>query len=135
MINTKFEDGLGDLAAVRERIALFHSYANEFAVRLSGYLSELFEAQADAFLEDDSRAIQKGQSVIKLHGHEQLEEKLFRFKKLLVWLKDTEARIFHELQLVRAGSIVIFLTYTDFRSIHKTSEECILRKSMPCLNI
>jgi hypothetical protein len=101
MIKSKFEYGTGDISAVKERIVLFQSFANDFARRLADYLSGFFEIEVDGFLSDPTRAMKKG-AKLQLHGHEDMEQKLFRFKKLLVWLKDAEARIFREIQLVRS---------------------------------
>jgi hypothetical protein len=99
MIKSKFEHKTGELAAVKERIVLFQSFANDFARRLADYLSGFLKKEADGFISNETRALKKGQQLM-LYGHEDMEQKLFRFKKLLLWLKDAEARVFRELQLV-----------------------------------
>lgn len=97
IIKTKIENGLSEIAAVKERISLFQTYGNDFATRLSDHLSAFFKSQADGFLADESRYSRKGQ--LKLHGHESFEEKIYRYRKLLVWLKGIEARKFRDLEL------------------------------------
>jgi hypothetical protein len=131
MIKSKFENGMGEISAVKERKVLFQSFANDFARRLSDYLSGFLQNEVNGFLSDETRAMKKGNR-LAMHGHEDMEEKLFRFKKLLVWLKDAEARIFRELQLVCSAfnarntlvrwAVCIPKKYTRYSSIYGSTD-------------
>ncbi|KAJ3080543.1 hypothetical protein HK102_002976 [Quaeritorhiza haematococci] len=97
VIQTKFDDGLNTMQAVKEKIAEYQGYGNEFAARLSAHLVDYFAKQAQTFIGDEGRISRKGN--LKLYGHETMEETLYRFRKLLQWLKDVDARKHHELQM------------------------------------
>ena len=97
-ISNKFQAvEIADMKAVKERIVLFQSYANDFAERLSLFLQNLFKSQSDAYLFDVDRLCKRGN--LKLYGHEAFEEKIYKFKKLLLWLKSVDARKHNELQI------------------------------------
>lgn len=100
MIKSRFDGGVSDMSVVRERVSLFQSYANDFALRLSAYLSGVFQDLAAGYLADESRSAIS----LRIYGHEDLEVKLFGFRNLLTWLKNAEARVFRELQLVYAST-------------------------------
>ncbi|KAL2918232.1 hypothetical protein HK105_202159 [Polyrhizophydium stewartii] len=103
IIQAKFPD-YGDMAAIKERKALLQGYANAFAKRLCEFLSDYFQKQAEMYMQDKSRASQKGS--LKLYAHESIEQKLFKFRNLLRWLKDIDARGHHELQMTYVREIV-----------------------------
>ncbi len=89
---------LNDMAAVQERVSFLQNHANNFSIRLTDYLSNFFAAQAKNYLNDNTRASQR--NVLKLVGHEATEAKLYKFKSLLTWLKDIDARKHYDLQMV-----------------------------------
>lgn len=89
-------DELSEMAAVKERVGLLQSHANTFSSRLCKYLEEFFGQQAELYLNDKNRASQR--NALKLFAHETSESKLFKFKKLLRWLKDIDARKHYDLQ-------------------------------------
>ncbi|KAI8916885.1 exocyst complex component Sec3-domain-containing protein [Entophlyctis helioformis] len=95
-IQAKFPE-TGDMTAIRERKGLLQSYANDFAKRLCDYLTDFFQKQAEMYVQDKNRMSQKGS--LKLYAHESLEQKLFKFRHLLRWLKDVDARAHLELQI------------------------------------
>lgn len=86
------------MAAVRERVVFLQGHANNFSIRLAEYLSSFFATQAKNYLNDTTRASQR--NALKLVGHETTEAKLFKFKRLLGWLKDVDARKHYDLQMV-----------------------------------
>ncbi|KAJ3047464.1 hypothetical protein HK097_011510, partial [Rhizophlyctis rosea] len=90
--------GVGNMQAVKERIALYNGYGNQFAIRLHDYLLGFFHAQAELYLQDKSRTSKKGS--LKLYGHETIEENCYRFRKLLRWLKDMDTRKHYDLQMI-----------------------------------
>jgi exocyst complex component 1 len=96
IIKFKF-DGQSQLLAVKERVNLYQTHANDFAGRLFDYLEAFFSSQATAYLNDKNRASQR--NALKLYAHELLEQKLFKFKKLVGWLKETDARKHYDLQI------------------------------------
>ncbi|KAI9092400.1 exocyst complex component Sec3-domain-containing protein [Phlyctochytrium arcticum] len=98
---TKFNDAeMANLQAVKEQLALLNGYGNQFALRLHDYLVGYFQTQAEAYLQDKSRSSKRGS--LRLHGHDSIEENLFRFRKLLKWLKDVDTRKHHNLQMAYA---------------------------------
>ncbi|KAJ3120611.1 hypothetical protein HK098_004457 [Nowakowskiella sp. JEL0407] len=122
VIHTKFEDDLGTMQATKERIALFNGYATQFAVRLSDFLSEFFKIQAATLIQNLGRINKKS---IRIVGHDQVEERLSHYRKLLKWLKEVDTRKHMELQMVYI---------TEFSKVYKCEindylEE--LRGSMP----
>ena len=96
VIRYKNQD-LMEMTAVRERISFLQDKSNKFAHRLCDHMSELINDQADAYINDKTRASQRG--ILKLQGHELLETRLFKYKKLLAWLKDHDARKHSEFQM------------------------------------
>ncbi|KAJ3295740.1 Exocyst complex component 1 [Borealophlyctis nickersoniae] len=98
VINRKFDDGLGDMQAIKERVALYNGYGNQFAARLHNHLKAYFQSQAELYLQDKNRTSKRGS--LKLYGHETIEERLYRFRNLLRWLKDVDTRKHYELQMV-----------------------------------
>lgn len=111
--------GFDSLQATKERILLFQSYGNEFAQRLCDFLFKMFQSQVNAssvnhspsqltplylflqsaaYLNDEARSSKKGS--LKIYGHDAIEEKMYRFRKLLIWLKEVDARRSTELQMV-----------------------------------
>jgi hypothetical protein len=83
---------------VKERLQLLQQHANEFGVRLFVYLEMLFVQSAAMYLNDKNRASQR--NALKLYAHEAFEGKLYKFKYLVGWLKDTDARKHYDLQIV-----------------------------------
>ncbi|KAJ3151312.1 Exocyst complex component 1 [Geranomyces variabilis] len=93
----KLDNELGALQAVRDQIAFLNSHGTQFAVRLHDYLVGYFQQQAEVYLQDKSRSSRRGS--LKLYGHDQIEEKLYRFCKLLKWLKGVDTRKHYNLQM------------------------------------
>lgn len=106
-----------DMNAVKERIEFLQGHANKFATRICEYVSQFYAQQAELYLTDKTRASQRG--VLKLQGHEMLESKLFKFKKLLAWLKDVDTRNHYELQIayVKEVSKIYVQEIGDFLDI------------------
>ena len=102
VIRYKNQD-LMEMTAVRERISFLQDKSNKFALRICDYMSELINDQAEAYLHDKTRASQRG--ILKLQGHELLETKLFKYKKLMGWLKDQDARKHSEFQMTYVQKI------------------------------
>ena len=90
-------DDLADMTSVKERVALLQGHANNFSARLCDFLTQFFTAHADMYLNDKTRASQR--NALRLMGHEATEAKIFKFKKLLTWLKDVDARKHYDLQM------------------------------------
>lgn len=88
------QDGL---ISVKERLEHLQKVSNEFAIRLCEFLEQFFQHHADLFLKDKSRANQR--NALKLYGHEMLDQKLFKYKYLVGWLKEINARKHYELQI------------------------------------
>jgi exocyst complex component 1 len=89
-------DELSDMNAVKERVSFLQSHVNTFSTRLCTYLQVFFGQQAEMYLNDKNRASQR--NALKLFAHESSESKLYKFKKLLKWLKDVDARKHYDLQ-------------------------------------
>jgi hypothetical protein len=87
---------MSGLAAVKERIQFLQIHANDFASRFHLFVVQFFASQAQTYLLDKTRASQR--NALKLYAHEQLEQKLFKFKGLTNWLKETDVRKHQELQ-------------------------------------
>ncbi|KAJ3042939.1 Exocyst complex component 1 [Rhizophlyctis rosea] len=98
IVQRKFDEGVGNMQAVKERIALYNGYGNQFAIRLHDYLLGFFHSQAEVYLQDKSRTSKKGS--LKLYGHETIEENCYRFRKLLRWLKEMDTRKHYDLQMI-----------------------------------
>jgi hypothetical protein len=94
---------LVEMAAVKERISVLHSHLHKFIDRLITYLEGFFGSQAEMYLNDKTRASQRG--ALKLHAHEVLETKMFKFRKIIFWLKEFDARKHHDLQLTYSKHI------------------------------
>ncbi|TPX63540.1 hypothetical protein SpCBS45565_g06534 [Spizellomyces sp. 'palustris'] len=94
---SKFDEDMNNLQAVKEQIALLNGYGNQFATRLHDHLIAYFQSQAEAYLQDKGRTSKKGS--LKLYGHEAIEERLYRFCRLLKWLKDVDTRKHFNLQM------------------------------------
>ncbi|KAI8903121.1 exocyst complex component Sec3-domain-containing protein [Gorgonomyces haynaldii] len=90
-------DSLQDMQAVKERLGVAQEHCNQFASRFHQHLTQFFSQQADLYLQDKLRASQRG--ALKLYAHEQLENKLFKFKKLMNWLKENDTRKHYDLQM------------------------------------
>ncbi|KAJ3254540.1 hypothetical protein HK103_007094 [Boothiomyces macroporosus] len=75
-------DDYGEMDATHERVSFLQGHANQFTGRICDFLTQLFAAQN-----------------LKLHGHENLEAKLFKFKKILTWVKEIDARKHYDLQM------------------------------------
>ncbi|KAJ3320672.1 hypothetical protein HDV06_005080 [Boothiomyces sp. JEL0866] len=73
-------DEYGDMDATHERVSFLQGHANQFTVRI-------YKARASH------------RQNLKLHGHENLEAKLFKFKKMLTWVKEIDARKHYDLQM------------------------------------
>ncbi|KAJ3159822.1 Exocyst complex component 1 [Geranomyces michiganensis] len=93
----KHDNDLGALQAVKDQIAFLNTHGTQFAVRLHDYLVGYFQQQAEIYLNDKSRSSRRGS--LRLYGHDQIEEKLYRFCKLLKWLKGVDTRKHYNLQM------------------------------------
>ncbi|KAH6589898.1 hypothetical protein BASA61_005440 [Batrachochytrium salamandrivorans] len=65
--------------------------------------TEMGDMAADMYLMDKARMSQRGS--LKLYAHENLEQRLFKFRTLLRWLKDVDARAHLELQMAYVKDI------------------------------
>lgn len=112
------------LAAVGERIEVLQSHANAFGERLFNHLTEFLAEQASYYLNDKQRASQRG--ALKLYAHESLESKLFKYKSLITWLKDTNSRMHYELQLAYANEMgsAYSREIHDYLEVLKNNFEC-----------
>ncbi|KAJ3364894.1 Exocyst complex component 1 [Kappamyces sp. JEL0680] len=90
-------DDLLDMSAVKERVAFLQGHVNGFSTRLCEFLSQFYLSQAEMYLNDKTRASQR--NALRLMGHEATEAKLYKFKKLLMWLKDVDTRKHYDLQM------------------------------------
>ncbi|KAJ1332811.1 hypothetical protein BSLG_008440 [Batrachochytrium salamandrivorans] len=67
-------------------------------------LMDIIQAKyTDMYLMDKARMSQRGS--LKLYAHENLEQRLFKFRTLLRWLKDVDARAHLELQMAYVKDI------------------------------
>ncbi|KAI8900951.1 exocyst complex component Sec3-domain-containing protein [Globomyces pollinis-pini] len=113
-------DELGAMAAVNERISLLQGHNVEFASRLYNFLTGFFNNQAEIYLNDKNRVSQR--NALKLFGHENMELRLYKFKKLLLWLKETDSRKHLDLQMsyVKEISRTYKKEISDFLEMLKT---------------
>ncbi|TPX34128.1 hypothetical protein SeMB42_g07361 [Synchytrium endobioticum] len=95
-IEAKFDNGLGEMRAVQERISLYTSHANTFATRLSDHFKKLLNSLVESTLNDKSREPKRGAP--RLPSHEVLEIALFKLRNLLLWLRDFDAKKFQSMQ-------------------------------------
>ncbi|KAI8826808.1 exocyst complex component Sec3-domain-containing protein [Fimicolochytrium jonesii] len=93
----KIDSDVSSLQAIKERLAFLNFHATSFAVRLHDYLNGYFGTLTDAYLHDKARTSKKGD--LRLHNHDTLEEKLYRFCFLLRWLKTVDTRKHYNLQM------------------------------------
>ncbi|TPX59726.1 hypothetical protein PhCBS80983_g02258 [Powellomyces hirtus] len=119
----KLNDDLGTLQAVRDQIAFLNGHGNKFAVRLHDHLAALFQQQADSYLQDKGRSAKRGS--LKLYGHDVIEEKLYRFCKLLKWLKGVDTRKHYNLQMefARVYSREIYGFLDQLKAHHLQSKQ------------
>ena len=101
-IEAKFENGLGEMHAVQERINLYASYANTFANRFSDHFKKVLNSLVETTLNDKSRASKK--AAAKLPSHDNLEIALFKLRNLLLWLRDFDAKKLQNIQEVYTSS-------------------------------
>ncbi|KAJ3276670.1 hypothetical protein HDV01_004203 [Terramyces sp. JEL0728] len=90
-------DEYGDMDATHERVSFLQGHATQFTMRICDFLTQQFASQAEIYLQDKARASHRQN--LKLHGHENLEAKLFKFKKILTWVKEIDARKHYDLQM------------------------------------
>ncbi|KAI8811526.1 exocyst complex component Sec3-domain-containing protein [Cladochytrium replicatum] len=144
LIQTKFEDNMGGMQAVKERIALFNGYATQFATRLCDFLMNFFKQNAEAHMNERSSRARRAN--FRLYPHEAIEEKLFVFRQLLKWLKGVDPRKHHELQLCYAQEMGVvyrkelreFLeTMRAHLLLKRTQEdiECLFLSQVPSISV
>ncbi|KAJ3191225.1 Exocyst complex component 1 [Irineochytrium annulatum] len=108
-------DSLSELGMVTERMSLYNGYARQFSSRLSEHLSSLISsmvanwasaesllilAKAEMYSADktaDKTKMRKGTP--RIGGHDVLEQKLYRYRKLIRWMKDMDARKQKEVEM------------------------------------
>ncbi|KAI9015084.1 exocyst complex component Sec3-domain-containing protein [Gaertneriomyces semiglobifer] len=117
VVSKKFSGDVGNMQAVKERLALLNGYGVQFAARLQKHLNAYFQTQADSYMSDKTRTSRRGS--LKLYGHESIEEKLYRFRRLLTWLKDVDTRKHYDLQM----SYVHEMGRVYARDIHEFIEQ------------
>ncbi|KAI9205813.1 exocyst complex component Sec3-domain-containing protein [Polychytrium aggregatum] len=94
---TKFDDGIGDMTAIKEKMSLYDGYAHQFGMRLHSYLETYFATQAEVWHRESGRISKKGD--LRICGHESVELDLYKFRKLLRWLKGLDVRKHVDLQM------------------------------------
>ncbi|KAJ3329805.1 hypothetical protein HDU76_007107 [Blyttiomyces sp. JEL0837] len=97
VIKTKFDESIGDICMISERLSLYNGYARQFSVRLADALAQLISSLADNCLSEKTRMTKKG---TKVPGLDALQLKLSRYRKLMKWLKDVDTRKHHDIEMV-----------------------------------
>ncbi|KAJ3103895.1 hypothetical protein HDU96_009117, partial [Phlyctochytrium bullatum] len=93
----KFDSTLSEMSVVSERMQLYNGYARQFATRLCDYLVSVISVQAEFLIQDKSRVGKKG--IPRIGGHEQLETKMFKYRKLIKLMKEIDTRKHFELEM------------------------------------
>jgi hypothetical protein len=87
LLSTKFEDGLGNIMAVSERMEFYSNTLRRFVDKLASFFISAFAGYRDKFL------TQKGsRKVIKLTGLDELEPFLVAYAPLISGLREMDGR-------------------------------------------
>ncbi|KAJ3219492.1 Exocyst complex component 1 [Dinochytrium kinnereticum] len=97
VMGIKIDPVYTEMTVVSERMQLFNGYARQFCTRLCDHLVGVIGSQAECYLTDKSRLGKRGTP--RVGNHDQLELKLFNYRKLIKWMKEVDTRKHYELEM------------------------------------
>ncbi|KAI8851591.1 exocyst complex component Sec3-domain-containing protein [Chytridium lagenaria] len=97
ILSVKIDPLYNETTVVSERMQLFNGYSRQFCNRLCEHLLQVIGSQAESYITDKSRIGKKGTP--RVGNHDQLEIKMFNYRKLIRWMKETDTRKHYELEM------------------------------------
>jgi len=92
-ISIDINDDLRSLKAVTEKIDLFHGYENHFSSRLAQYVTEACKKEFGNYVktkEKNKLNNKKSKYQLQLITHNPVQDVVFRYRKLLLWLRNVD---------------------------------------------
>ncbi|KAG2189411.1 hypothetical protein INT44_004553, partial [Umbelopsis vinacea] len=109
VLKIKLEDGLQTMKAVQERIQEYNVYSNAFTNRTYEHLRTTIQTQTDILFETRSRsspATTRKSNLVIITPHTSLEDAVFKYQGLALWMKEMDPRRYNELQTLYAQGLI-----------------------------
>ncbi|KAG2186053.1 hypothetical protein INT43_002491 [Umbelopsis isabellina] len=108
VLKVKLGDGLQTMKAVQERVEEYNMYSNTFTARVHEHLRQSIDSQTGILYETRSRSApmttRKNNYVI-IPAYDSLEDSLFKYQGLALWMKEMDPRRYNELQMMYAQGL------------------------------
>ncbi|ORX50398.1 hypothetical protein BCR36DRAFT_327222 [Piromyces finnis] len=107
-IEIDINDDLRSMTAVTEKINLFHGYENHFSNRLSQCIIEECKKESDNILkikEKSKMTTKKSKFQLQIFTHNSIQDIVFKYKKLILWLRNVDPIKHNELLMNYVGII------------------------------
>ncbi|KAG4107324.1 hypothetical protein H8356DRAFT_1268497 [Neocallimastix lanati (nom. inval.)] len=107
-IEININDDLRSLTAVTEKINLFHGYENHFSNRLSQCIIEECKKESDEYLktkEKNKLANKKLKYQLQMLSHNSIQDIIFKYRKLILWLRNVDPIKHNELLMSYVGIV------------------------------
>ncbi|KAJ2962979.1 hypothetical protein NQZ79_g1897 [Umbelopsis isabellina] len=108
VLKVKLGDGLQSMKAVQERVEEYNMYSNTFTTRVHEHLRQSIDSQTGILYETRSRAApmttRKNNYVI-IPAYSSIEDSLFKYQGLALWMKEMDPRRYNELQMMYAQGL------------------------------
>ncbi|KAM3589562.1 hypothetical protein VKS41_000421 [Umbelopsis sp. WA50703] len=107
VLKVKLGDGLQTMKAVQERVEEYNMYSNTFTSRVYEHLRTSIESQTDILYETRSRTapMTTRKNYVIIPAYSSLEDSLFKYQGLALWMKEMDPRRYNELQMTYAQGL------------------------------
>ncbi|KAJ3238126.1 hypothetical protein HDU77_011556, partial [Chytriomyces hyalinus] len=96
IVKVKFDDTIAGIMLVKERHGLYNSYATDFAVRFTEFITTLIRTLTENLAKDKTRS-QKLH--LKMSGIEGVQTKLSNYRNLMNWIKSADTRKHYDIKM------------------------------------
>ncbi|KAJ3237798.1 hypothetical protein HDU78_003876 [Chytriomyces hyalinus] len=97
IVKLKFDDTIAGIMLVKERHGLYNSYATDFAVRFTEFITTLIRTLTETLAKDKTRC-QKLH--LKMSGIEGVQTKLSNYRNLMNWIKSADTRKHYDIKMI-----------------------------------
>ncbi|KAI7855257.1 exocyst complex component Sec3-domain-containing protein, partial [Circinella umbellata] len=103
VLKIKLGDGMQNMKAVQERMAVYNSHSNKFSARIFDFMKSQFDKQVNinqkaVSVRTPSSNSRKQQQTLVAMPHTVIEDNLIKYQGFSLWEKEMEPRMYSELQ-------------------------------------